>query len=82
MSQGQIVEQGTHNELMALGKEYYQLVTAQVKTNENVDASKKDGIVATIEKDEDEDLRTHETKTVIIHFYFFGYRKQIFAFKY
>lgn len=39
MSQGEVVEQGTHEELMALGKEYYALVTAQVSSAEPEDLS-------------------------------------------
>lgn len=70
MSQGQIVEQGTHDELMSLGKEYYQLVTAQVKTKEIVEASKKDGTQDDIQNDDDEDFKILKNQPVIILFLF------------
>lgn len=39
VSDGQVVEQGTHDELMALKSDYYSLVTTQVTTDElDVDA--------------------------------------------
>lgn len=45
---------------MALGKEYYQLVTAQVKSKENVEASKKGGTLDVIENVDDEDNNVHQ----------------------
>lgn len=39
VSKGEVVEQGTHEELMALQKEYYALVTAQVSSAEAEDLS-------------------------------------------
>lgn len=36
ISKGQVVEQGTHDELMALKQEYFSLVTTQV-TSDDID---------------------------------------------
>lgn len=36
ISAGKVVEQGTHDELMALKSEYYSLVTTQVQTTEAI----------------------------------------------
>ncbi|XP_057672648.1 multidrug resistance protein 2-like isoform X1 [Diorhabda carinulata] len=52
LSQGVVVEEGTHDQLMALKNEYYKLVTAQVTTtNEKDDSNKK-----TVDKEEIEDV--------------------------
>lgn len=73
MSQGRVVEQGTHEELMALGKEYFNLVTAQVKTSEAVEASQKGNkeVAPNDDHDDDDDIKglTHNRlKTVLILF--------------
>lgn len=39
VSEGKIVEQGTHDELMDLKGEYFNLVTAQVSSNESIVSS-------------------------------------------
>lgn len=56
LSDGKVVEQGTHNDLMARGKDYYNLVTAQVKTNETVEASSKGGTMAIMDNDDEDDI--------------------------
>lgn len=70
LSDGQVVEQGTHDELMARGKEYYNLVTAQVKTNEAVEASNKGRNVAMVDSDDEEEIKkfpTPQSKKVIMY---------------
>lgn len=65
LSKGKVVEQGTHEELMALGKEYYHLVMAQVKTNETVEASKKTDTKDVVQiEDEDEQKFSLQSKAV------------------
>ncbi|XP_050298459.1 ATP-dependent translocase ABCB1 [Anthonomus grandis grandis] len=39
MSKGKVVEQGTHDELMQLGNEYYTLVTTQVQGNQEFETN-------------------------------------------
>ncbi|KAI7815643.1 ABC subfamily B member 5, partial [Rhyzopertha dominica] len=53
ISKGQVVEQGTHDELMALKQEYFSLVTTQV-TSDDIDR-KPDAALSTVDFDEDID---------------------------
>lgn len=39
LSEGKVVEEGTHDELMDNKGEYYSLVTAQVSSDDSVEAS-------------------------------------------
>lgn len=64
------MEQGTHEELMALGKEYYNLVMAQVKTSEAFEATKQQKVAKTLaikdeNDDEDTNIQTSNTKVMI-----------------
>lgn len=53
MSQGEVIEQGTHHELMALQNEYYNLVTAQVSSAESADLDTKSPLKSTAEFDDE-----------------------------
>ncbi|KAI2474320.1 ATP binding cassette (ABC) transporter subfamily B member, partial [Diabrotica virgifera virgifera] len=48
LSQGVVVEEGTHEELMELKQEYYRLVTAQVKSSEQFEVAEKKKVVRAI----------------------------------
>lgn len=41
LSQGVVVEEGTHDELMKLKNEYYKLVTSQITSTEGVENRRK-----------------------------------------
>lgn len=43
--EGRVIEQGTHDELMALQQEYYSLVTTQVQSSEAVSKLEKQNSV-------------------------------------
>ncbi|VEN35825.1 unnamed protein product [Callosobruchus maculatus] len=69
-SNGKVVEEGTHDELMALKKEYYRLVMTQVAGNEEVsdgtNDNKKEGKAAVEEEEETVEIKQAEdTKEVL-----------------
>lgn len=57
LSAGKVVEQGTHDELMARKSEYYQLVMAQVQSKEVVEASNKGDVQMFDEDDFNDEKR-------------------------
>ncbi|XP_057672647.1 ATP-dependent translocase ABCB1-like [Diorhabda carinulata] len=54
LENGSVVEQGNHDELMALQKEYYKLVMAQVKSTEQFGVSHQNKTDSSILQNEDE----------------------------
>ncbi|CAH1099162.1 unnamed protein product [Psylliodes chrysocephalus] len=60
LSQGVAVEEGSHEELMALKKEYYRLVTAQVKSIEDVEVVDKIKTEIKATDDEIENVENNE----------------------
>ncbi|CAG9838848.1 unnamed protein product [Diabrotica balteata] len=78
LSQGVVVEEGTHEELMETKREYYRLVTAQVKSSEQFQAEKKklvrsisatestgsDHIIETTIEDNDDDFKENKDVSV------------------
>lgn len=76
LHQGQVVEEGTHKELMALKKEYYALVTAQISRAETEDMSSgtKSPSGKHVEfEDEDRKSNEREESEVRNYFLFFMY---------
>nr|CAD1918045.1 ABCB transporter [Chrysochus auratus] len=55
LSEGKVVEQGTHDKLMSLKSEYYKLVTAQVQSKAAVDASGKNEVIEEVDEDDFDD---------------------------
>nr|CAD1918044.1 ABCB transporter [Chrysochus auratus] len=51
LSEGKVVEQGTHDELMTLKHEYYQLVMTQVQNKEVAETSRKHEVIEEIDQD-------------------------------
>lgn len=65
MSQGVAVEEGSHEELMALKKEYYRLVTAQVKSIEDVEVVDKIKTEIKATDDEIENVENNEVDSKV-----------------
>ncbi|XP_060519433.1 ATP-dependent translocase ABCB1-like isoform X2 [Cylas formicarius] len=55
LSQGKVVEQGSHDELMKLEGEYHTLVMTQVQSNQVIESTTKETRKAVVVEDEDEE---------------------------
>ncbi|KAG5875736.1 hypothetical protein JTB14_010724 [Gonioctena quinquepunctata] len=63
LSDGVVVEQGTHEELMALKKDYYSLVMAQVRSSDEIEAYEKEKKIVRVHEDDKIDIDVHGRKS-------------------